>query len=272
MSKDSSKTADSNNSTQTRDPMEPLRHFGLLFEHERLETGLTHRISHRRQRQAAIRHRNLEQVVDGAREFVNDNRTTAHVDPDWLCRFLEIAEDIHSSQMQQLWSRILAAEMGRPGTISTKSLELLRRLTQREANMFQRVCALAGRMGSGSGLLIVHGWQHATGWFNLFGGHNSHDLSLSRFGLPYSTLLSLADIGFLFTEELSTSLLREQDEISISFPAQSLTLKPRRNHTSISYYRFTGVGEELAQLISADTNEAYLAELRANLETGFVID
>lgn len=57
------------------------------------------------------------------------------VNPDWLNRFFSIVEDVSDEDMQQLWARILAGEVKRPKSYSLRTLELLKNLSSKEAEI-----------------------------------------------------------------------------------------------------------------------------------------
>lgn len=89
---------------------------------------------------------NLEKIVKLAHDYCNDE-TAGEPDPDWLHRFFEMAKDIHDSSMQKLWSQIFKQEVISPGSTSMKALKVLKDMTQREAQTFQRAASLACSFG-----------------------------------------------------------------------------------------------------------------------------
>lgn len=61
------------------------------------------------------------------------------IDPDWLIRFFNSVEDISNEQMQYLWGKILAGEIKQPNSFSMRTLNILKNLTQSEAELFMRI-------------------------------------------------------------------------------------------------------------------------------------
>lgn len=84
---------------------------------------------------------NIEAAVANAySELENEPPVTSDpIDPDWLNRFFNSVEDISNEQMQYLWGKILAGEIKQPNTFSMRTLNLLRNLTQNEADLFRRI-------------------------------------------------------------------------------------------------------------------------------------
>ena len=84
---------------------------------------------------------NIETVISNAYYDLENEApvTNEPVDQDWLNRFFNSVEDISNEQMQYLWGKILAGEIKRPNTFSLRTLNLLRNLTQKEAELFKSI-------------------------------------------------------------------------------------------------------------------------------------
>ena len=83
---------------------------------ERAQTRLEHR--------QLLKQINLEAIAAAAVEHLSGPVSTEEVDEDWKTRFFNIAEDVSSSEMQDLWGKILAGEVARPGSYSVRTLEV----------------------------------------------------------------------------------------------------------------------------------------------------
>lgn len=109
-------------------------------------------------------------------------------DLDWLVKFYKYAEDISNEKVQELWARVLMREIVSPGYFDLVTLELLSRITEREAMIIEKYASLV--------------------FFNKFhinygsSGDKTGDLNLI---LPFSNdELSILDaLGFI---ELSTGI------------------------------------------------------------------
>jgi uncharacterized repeat protein (TIGR03899 family) len=86
---------------------------------------------------------NIDQVVQAAINTGTSSESTEEVDPDWMNSFFTFAKSVSSEHMQTLWGRVLAKEVGQPGSFSIRSLEILKRMTHREALSFTTACKLA---------------------------------------------------------------------------------------------------------------------------------
>ena len=85
------------------------------------------------------RQRNLESVVRRAADYLGGEEVQEHeVDHDWTATFFSEVQDVSSEKMQDIWAKILAGEVGSPGTTSMRALSILKTLSQSDAELFQR--------------------------------------------------------------------------------------------------------------------------------------
>ena len=83
----------------------------------------------------------LNHVMDYAADELGDKEVPDHEpDPDWTARFFDYAQDVSSEDMQKIWAKILAGEVENPGRTSLRTLDTLRNMTKRDAEMFRDMC------------------------------------------------------------------------------------------------------------------------------------
>ena len=88
------------------------------------------------------RQANTESVVRQAAEELGEKRVQAHdVEHDFTARFFADVQDVSSEKMQQIWAKILAGEIGAPGSTSMQTLSILKNMSQRDAELFERVAS-----------------------------------------------------------------------------------------------------------------------------------
>jgi len=56
---------------------------------------------------------------------------------DWVARYVESASQVTDQTMQELWGRILAGEIRKPGSFSLRTLHVVSNLSEVEAKLFQ---------------------------------------------------------------------------------------------------------------------------------------
>ena len=91
---------------------------------------------------------NLAQIVTKAKDALPPGQVP-DVEPDlaWTSSFSEAAQDVSDEEMQEMWARVLAGEVARPGTTTLRTMNVLRNLDQRPAQLFKRLCSLSVFLG-----------------------------------------------------------------------------------------------------------------------------
>ncbi|MCF1439464.1 MAG: TIGR03899 family protein, partial [Shewanella sp.] len=195
--------------------------------------------------------------------------TGTDLDPDWRHQFFQMAEQIYSRRMQELWARILASEIVKPGHFSLRTLHTLKQLTQREAQLLERALGVACQINDDGRLKIITGCRVTGGITGIFRKSPQSSINLSACGVPYSGILTLVDAGILHRGEFETGLLSAKVPLALSLPDKHLQLTPKHPHLLLNYYSFTTLGEELSRLVVASSNSRYGALLRSQLGRDF---
>ena len=74
-------------------------------------------------------------------DYQNKADENQKYDFDWYMRFYDIVGNISDEEMQVLWAKILAGEIHKKGTYSLQLLDILKNFTQKQAELFNRVCS-----------------------------------------------------------------------------------------------------------------------------------
>ncbi|MBC7799018.1 MAG: DUF2806 domain-containing protein, partial [Gemmatimonadaceae bacterium] len=77
------------------------------------------------------------------------------IDEDWMNNFVRFAEDASSERLQQVWGRVLAGEVVKPGSFSRHTLRFISELDKETAQN----CELVGRHMVGRWLLRTERWD-----------------------------------------------------------------------------------------------------------------
>ena len=87
------------------------------------------------------RQANIGSVIAQAAQELGDREVQDHeVDHDWTARFFNNVQDVSSEEMQQLWAKVLAGEVERPGQFSLRTLDTLHNMSVGEAKLFAEAC------------------------------------------------------------------------------------------------------------------------------------
>lgn len=226
------------------------------------------RASFRQLADQAARQRNLEAIMVMASRHCEETAAGGEMDSDWLTRFLQLAEDISMVPMQQLWGRIFAIEVATPGRFSIRSLVTLKEMTQREAQLFQRLCALSCHYAGSDELRLLLGLHKGA---SLLTRARVTRLALGKYRLPYNALLQLFELGLLHRGELESGPL-PADGVELAFGNQQWRLHRKQSNVTLLYYRLTPVGNELAQLLTEAPLEEYLQDLKTLISAHLQIE
>lgn len=223
------------------------------------------RITHLRKQQ------NLENIIQRAIKYCSDNEVADRADQDWFNNFINLAEDVSNKTMQDLWAKILAGEISSPGSFSLKSLQAFKTMSMNEAKLLAKACAIAIKDQSKKSMRIISGASQAPGLFNFFSKNREHRINLSPFGLSYADLLTLADNHLIFIQETETPPIASGETLSFNFNGENLSMKAKKNNTLLTFYKFTPIGTELAQLIGDNPEQKYLQLLKQEITNIFKV-
>lgn len=231
------------------------------------QAGLTlvQRAERRLQMQRERQQHNLERIMALALEYCPEHVSPQDVDPDWFQQFCELILDISNQNMQQLWAKILAGEIASPGKFALKTLLTLKRMSYKEALALQQAANLSCRPRQEPTARIYFGYIHRPSLWRLLTGRNKAVLNLSQFGLSYTQILSLVDIGLLHSSEIESGELPAGHQINWQYQQLSLNGSITSKNVVLQYYKYTASGAELLPLLSTQPNQQYLETLKVLL-------
>lgn len=131
---------------------------------------------------------NLAQIVARAERALPPGHVP-DVEPDmaWTSSFSNAAQDISDEHMQELWARVLAGKVERPGSTSIRALTVLRTLDQSTARLFRRLCSMALIRSQADGVVR----DAVVPWL----GDSRTSRELSRFGIALNSIAVLSEHG-----------------------------------------------------------------------------
>jgi hypothetical protein len=84
---------------------------------------------------------NTQVALDILRDTPDDKISDKEVDPDFFARWRREAKVIGHKELQDTWGRILAEEIREPGTISYRTLDIVKNMKRYEAELFVKVAS-----------------------------------------------------------------------------------------------------------------------------------
>lgn len=212
----------------------------------RTPEALAYRAEQRLLNDAIREQENLEKVFDVAADEIKQitDSSNVSVDDDWITRFTSIAKDIGSNEMRYIWGKILAGEIEKPGSFSMRTLETIRNISQKEAQVFQKIVPLV--IQGNAGLMIA----------------SDNELN-KRYGITYEDILCLKECALIISNSSLTlnipvpkdgeSHIRNESLIAFF----KLTSKAQEETMKIDMYALTNVGRELYSILAHEPSEDY---------------
>ena len=156
-----------------------------------VELGITNKVKQRLLFQEQKRQYNIETVVRKAASHLGDKSVEdREPDHDWTARFFNDVQDVSSEEMQYLWAKVLAGEVERAGSTSTRTLGILKNLDQATANLFRKFCSAC--------IFVGLDGDFADGRVPSLGSSAASN-SLQDYGLNFAALNLLNENGLIIT-------------------------------------------------------------------------
>jgi hypothetical protein len=208
------------------------------------------------------RQKNIDAITEAAPKYLPESVDEKPVSEDWMIQFFQQAQDVGEFEMQQLWAKILAGEVSKPGSFSRRTLERVRTMNKEEAEMFTNLCRTVWDLGDGLKVRI---------------NEEIADKFDNQIGLNAYALNHLKSIGLL--EDSIWYSLEKLDSFSAQYFSQVFTLtwpngKPVVNDDDFPSKPFTAtpltdVGFELAMIASCAPLENFAAEIMGEIAKEF---
>ena len=193
---------------------------------------------------------NIKSVVEGAADELGDKEVADHEpDPDWTARFFDYVQDVSSEDMQKIWAKILAGEVKSQGRTSLRTLNTLRNMTKRDAEMFRGICDFVLMLGD------IFYSDSVDRFAPLKYGYVTHlqECGLIRPARDAVRVVQTTDSGMAFTSHAVNLLIKgeTQDNAELKIPVLMLT----------------AVGRELHRLVQCKPPEDYLQDFSSFLKS-----
>lgn len=189
--------------------------------------------------------RNLKEIVGEAQKALPPEVDAEPVGDEWVSRFFEDAPRVSNEELRKVWGRLLAGEVSKSGSVSLRTLDVVRNLAPREAAAFARVATL--RIGPGV-------YDPFSMWASKDATLANH---LSKFGIDNVAYRRLDEAGLLRVET-GASLAYRVDEFEgagrIPLAGVDLLVAGEKRLTLPAAY-LTGSGIELYNAIAPEADD-----------------
>ena len=158
--------------------------------------------------------------------------------------FFDKSRIVADSEMQILWSRVLASEANAPGTYSKRAVNFLSDLDKTEASLFSRLCGFC--------------WNIA-GEIPLIFDTRAEIYNISD--MNFETLCHLESIGFIHFNGVGNFTLNGLSKtFMVTYFGMALLLdmpKNENNSFNIGHVRFTKIGQELRTICDSEPVDGF---------------
>ncbi len=190
------------------------------------------------------------------------------ISDDWLNSFETEARQKNTEEMQTFFAKILAGEIRKPGSYSTKTIKILGSLDQNIANHFVKLCSLS---------ISIHSQDMRVPSL----GGNAGSNALQEYGLNFDTLNLLNEHGLVISdynswrEHMPCVALPGGGQQAVFFPfgyrGRHWILMPMSNDRIGQMFRIEGValtqsGRELSRIVNIEPMDQYSTELAQYFE------
>lgn len=175
---------------------------------------------------------NFLTVAEKADKYYKEERDSSkekEYDFDWFIRFYEAVGNISNEEMQELWARILAGEICKPSTFSLKTIDALKNITKKDADLFSTICK--------------YSIKNINEYFL-----PRYDEYLNKVHISYSDIMHLYELGLIYNDGSIVYKIAPSQK-SILFATDNLLISHEsKKEYSINQYPLTETGNELANI------------------------
>ena len=86
---------------------------------------------------------NIELITAQAISGIEESAKPENIEDDWIAHFFDKCRIVSDTEMQSLWSSLLAGEANKPGSYSKRTIDLISTLDKSDANLFTNLCRFA---------------------------------------------------------------------------------------------------------------------------------
>jgi len=207
-------------------------------------TDLERRAFARFMKEEARKQKNIEEITQKALPHLKEDSQPEKVEEDWIANFFDKSRLISDSDMQDLWSRVLAGEANSPGSYSKRTISLLSSLDKKDADLFTRLCGFGWQIGDV--VPLIYDVKNEI--------YNEHNVN-------FNTLSHLESIGLIqFGGIVGFQRLKLPKTFQVLYYGKSIKLELSNdtdNALEIGKVRLTQAGQELAQICGSQQVQGF---------------
>lgn len=189
----------------------------------------------------AKKQKNIEEITRQALPQLDDKSKPEQLEDDWITNFFDKCRLISDSEMQSLWSRVLAGEANSPGSYTKRTVNFLSSLDKSDAQLFTSLCKF--------------GWTIST-FVPLI--YDVKTEIYKKWGINFNSLTHLDSIGLIqfngITNYTRAGFPKRFSALYYGTPTVLEFQKETENDMDIGHVLLTKVGQELVPICGSQPN------------------
>lgn len=210
------------------------------IEVDALQRRALERLVHQEARKQA----NIESITAQAATSLPPTANTEALNEDWLAHFFKQCDTVSDSEMQSLWSKVLAGEATAPGTYSRRTVDLVSTLDKADASLFTAFGEFVWVIGEANLLIYDLG----------------NDVYKAK-GITFESLKHLDSIGLISFESVAGYNRSGFAKHGVTFYYGRPTLlefpADSANQMAVGHALLTSVGKQLMAICGSARNDAF---------------
>lgn len=180
-------------------------------------------------------------------------------DNDIFWGLLEHSKEISNEEMQDLIAKIIAGEYNNPGTYSMSTLQILKSLSKKEIELFEKVCSL----------LISDGQLPN----NLFSSNDNAKDLMEELKLDFGKLQTLQSLGLFLSNEMTKNIPNPNKikyfvvyfDDALIFKCENEQNEQQQTNIQLpNYFGLSEPGQQILAHLKPKKNTSYLEWLKKN--------
>lgn len=176
---------------------------------------------------------NIEKITADAASQLNDDAKPENIDNDWIADFFDKCRLISDTEMQSLWSRILAGEANKPGSYSKRTVGLIANLDKADAQLLTNLLTFGWFLGDVVPLIYDEQYE-----------------IYNKKGINFNSLNHLDDLGLITFGNISGfQRLKLPQIITVGYYQDPITVEfqeKENNSLNLGKVLLTKAGQQLA--------------------------
>lgn len=180
--------------------------------------------------------RNLQNIINETTKIIEQNKINivGYTKIDWINMYLENAKITCDPYMQQIWAKVLAKELTQPGSISFKTIDVLKNMSVNEFKILEKLSTIAI-----NGIFVQGEY-------------------LDEYGLSWPILQRAKEFGLLSLSSSERTINFNENNEAAQFINKQYFIKfSRKNNTNVKIqcYMLANATNELSDIICSTTSQ-----------------